>query len=121
MDDDSRHARLADALLAVEMELRRLGLWSAEAPSTEALASETPFCHDTLTLPEWLQFVCLPRMAGLVEAGAPLPEVCAIRPLAEETLGRERDDALALLRQLGELDTLLTHGGDAPGGTAGAG
>lgn len=114
MNDDSRHARLADALLAVEMELRRLHLWTPVAPSAEALASPEPFCHDTLSLPEWLQFVCLPRMAGLVEAGAALPEVCAIRPLAEETLGRGRDDTRSLLRQLGELDTLLTHGRHLP-------
>jgi uncharacterized protein YqcC (DUF446 family) len=31
-------------------------------PSTEALASDQPFCVDTLTLPRWLQFIFLPTL-----------------------------------------------------------
>ena len=106
--DHSRHLQLADQLLAIEAELRRTGLWASAAPDPAALESPEPFCHDTLTLPEWLQFVCLPRMAALVERGAPLPDACGIRPLAEHALGRERQDLYALLRLLGDVDALLT-------------
>ncbi|HSG89422.1 MAG TPA: YqcC family protein [Pseudomonadales bacterium] len=113
MPDFPRHLQLADQLLAVEAEMRRLGLWAAEAPDPAALDSVEPFCHDRLSLPQWLQFVFVPRMASLVEAGAELPAACGIRPLAEHALGRGRTDVHGLLRLLGDVDALLTE--QAPG------
>lgn len=110
MSDYPRHLMLADQLLAIEAEMRRLGLWSAEPPAPKALASPEPFCHDRLTLPEWLQHLFLPRMAALVESGGELPRACGIRPLAEHALGRARNDVHGLLRLLGDVDELLTDG-----------
>ena len=104
-DDVDRYARVADLLLAIETELRRARLWSDRSPPPEALASETPFARDVMDLTGWLQFVLLPRMAAILEHGAPLPEACAIRPLAEvEFEGRGVD---GLIATLGEFDTLL--------------
>ena len=108
MSEYPRHLQLADHLLAIEAELRRVGLWAREAPASDALASELPFCHDTLTLPEWLQFVFVPRMAALVASGGQLPAACGIRPLAEHELGRSRQDLPELMRLLGDVDALLT-------------
>ena len=70
---DSRYALLADQLLLIERELRRLGWWAETAPSAEALASVEPFCVDTLSFDQWLQFVLIPRMEQLVVQQAPLP------------------------------------------------
>lgn len=108
MPDYPRHLQLADHLLAIEAELRRVGLWARAAPAADALESDQPFCHDTLTLPEWLQFVFIPRMAALVASGAQLPGHCGIRPLAEHELGRARQDLHGLMRLLGDVDMLLT-------------
>lgn len=108
MPDYPRHLQLADHLLAIEAELRRVGLWAREAPTSAAFASELPFCHDTLALPEWLQFVFIPRMATLVASGGALPDACGIRPLAEHELGRTRQDLHGLMRLLGDVDLLLT-------------
>lgn len=78
-----QYRRVADALLAVEAEMRQIGLWSAQAPSPEALQSVMPFMYDTLQVHEWLQFVFIPRTAQIIESGGRLPGNCHIHPLAE--------------------------------------
>lgn len=45
---------LAQCLLEIEAELRRLGWWSEQAPQATALASREPFCVDTLAFEQWL-------------------------------------------------------------------
>jgi uncharacterized protein YqcC (DUF446 family) len=80
---DTRYIPLASLLIDIECELRRALLWSAEAPSPEALASVEPFCVDTMDLQQWLQFIFLPRMHAMIEARAPLPAQCNITAIAE--------------------------------------
>lgn len=108
----SRHTEVAEILIDIEAQLRQIGQWDRLPPSREALASSQPFCVDTLTLPQWLQFVFLPTLYQMLEEGAELPDRCGIAPMAEEYFrGTElpSDDLLdALLR----IDALLT--GEAP-------
>lgn len=112
------HIEIASLLINVESELRRMKLWSAQLPSDEALASKQPFAIDTLTLPEWIQFIFLPRMQALVEARAPLPERCAIAPIAEEYFRGGTLPVEPLLAVLAEIDAVL---GGASGLASGAG
>jgi len=101
---------IATLLLELEAEMRTLEVWDAEPPAPQALASTQPFCVDTLTLPQWLQFVFLPRMSQLVEAEQPLPQKCGIAPMAEEYF---RGTGLAiggLARKLTEIDERLEQG-----------
>lgn len=100
---------IANQLLELEAELRRLDLWQSETPSAEALASTEPFCVDTLALPQWLQFIFLPRMRQLVEAEQPLPQQCGIAPIAEEFFKNTRG-AEALVSLLSEIDNRLQRG-----------
>ncbi|QIB65221.1 YqcC family protein [Kineobactrum salinum] len=103
-----RRTDVAAVLIDIEAQLRYLSLWESIPPSAEALASQEPFCIDTLTLPQWLQFVFLPTLYRLLEQEASLPERCAIAPMAEEYF---RGSALAtsgLLRALRQIDELLT-------------
>ncbi len=96
----------------LELELQRLRLWSEERPAREALASQQPFCVDTLTFPQWLQHVFLPRLRGSIEQGAPLPEKCEIAPLAEiyflQLRAQQGIDAGILLEVLGGIDVALS-------------
>ncbi len=111
---NEQYQEAADILLRVEAELRRLGLWQSKPPSAEALASELPFCCDTLDFHQWLQFVLIERMKALIEAGHPLPSQSGIAPLAEEWFAGTDTDSRQLVRLLEELDNLLsnqqTHG-----------
>ena len=104
---------VAEVLIDIEAQLRQLGLWDKIPPSTEALASTQPFCVDTLSLPQWLQFVFLPRLYEMLEAGQPLPDRCGIAPMAEEYFRGLDLTADALLRSLVEIDELLSAAGTA--------
>ena len=101
-------ALIADQLLLVERALRVQGWWEASAPSAQALASEQPFCVDTLDFSQWLQWIFLPRMKAIIETGADLPAVSGILPMAEQVYGADRREAAALLKALGDFDRLIT-------------
>ena len=99
---------IAEVLIDIEAELRRLGLWDKIPPSTEALASQQPFAVDTLTLPQWLQFIFLPRIDELLETGQALPERCGIVPMAEEFFRGTELHCAELMKALARIDELLS-------------
>ena len=104
------HTEVAEVLIDIEAQLRQLGLWDKIPPSSEALASEQPFAVDTLTLPQWLQFIFLPTIREMIEVGQSLPDRCGIVPMAEEFF---RDTGLAcdeLIVALTRIDQLLSAG-----------
>ncbi|MBU3058257.1 YqcC family protein [Pseudomonas indica] len=104
---DAHLSALADQLLLIERELRLLGWWADSEPSAEALASPEPFCVDTLTFEQWLQWVFLPRMKVLIEGGYELPTVSGIRPMAEVVYRECPVETRALMQALGEFDRLI--------------
>jgi len=106
----SIYPEIAILLLDLEGELRNLRVWESEPPSAEALASTQPFCVDTLTLPQWLQFVFLPRMSQLVEAEMPLPSNCGIAPMAEEFFRGSELPVQGLVEKLQAIDARLELG-----------
>ena len=104
------YTQVAEVMIDIEAQLRQLGLWDKIPPSSEALASEQPFAVDTLTLPQWLQFIFLPTIRDMIDAGVSLPDRCGIVPMAEEFF---RDTGLAcdeLLVALARVDELLSDG-----------
>ena len=97
---------VADSLIRIEAELRRLGLWSATPPPAAALRSQLPFCIDTLEFEQWLQWVFLPRFWALLEKDAPLPNHSGIAPMAEvwfEQKGLRAGELISLLRAFDRL------------------
>ena len=103
---------IAELLIDIEAELRQLGLWDRQPPSPEALASDQPFSIDTLTLPQWLQFIFLPTIYRLLEEGQPLPQRCGIAPMAEEYFRGLGMASAALERALLQVDELLSRDSD---------
>ncbi|MCB1844680.1 MAG: YqcC family protein [Halioglobus sp.] len=104
----SRDSEIAAVLIDIEAQLRQIGQWDRVPPSSQALASDQPFCVDTMTLPQWLQFVFLPTLYDMLEAGEALPERCGIAPMAEEYF---RGTGLAsgeLVECLVQIDSLLS-------------
>ncbi|BFM17851.1 YqcC family protein [Maricurvus nonylphenolicus] len=98
-----------DVLQALEQDLKTLGLWEVEAPPAEHLASQQPFCIDTLTFSQWLQFVFLNRMQALVDEQLPLPAQCGIAPMAEEYFKPMALDASVLIQRLETIDRVLSQ------------
>lgn len=95
-------------LLAIQTELRGLQLWTELPPTDAALASQAPFCCDTMPLQQWLQYVLLPRMQVLVDARLPLPVNISICPIAEEAFAAMGERAWPLINRIAELDELLS-------------
>jgi uncharacterized protein YqcC (DUF446 family) len=102
----SKKTEIAAILIDIEAQLRQLGQWERVPPSAEALASQEPFSIDTLTLPQWLQFILLPTLYQMLEEGEPLPERCGIAPMAEEYFrgtGLRSGELVAALLRIDEL------------------
>ena len=112
------HTEVAAVLIDIESELRQLALWDSEPPPAEALASQQPFAVDTLTLPQWLQWIFLPTMYRLVEAGDSLPPKCGITPMAEEYFRGGRLPVRGLMTALERVDALLSTGKPGSGSRA---
>ena len=104
----SQGTEIAAVLIDIEAELRGLALWDEAPPPPEALASEQPFAIDTLTLPQWLQWIFLPTMYRLIDEGSVLPEKCGIAPMAEEYFRGKKLPINPLLGALESVDTLLS-------------
>ena len=102
------HITVAETLMDIEKELRYLQLWDNEMMSEEALASEQPFAVDTMTFPQWLQFIFLPRLYFMIEQKMQLPGNCGIAPMAEEYFSVLSLPSSALIMYLQKVDELLT-------------
>lgn len=104
------HTALSEQLQSLQAELQLQGLWSATAPSPEAMASAMPFMYDTLELHQWLQWVFVPRLLALLDCGASLPRPSHVQPLAEhEWQARPEIDSRRLLSLLQTIDELLNQ------------
>ena len=104
---DARVPAIAEQLLLIERELRLQAWWSETPPSDEALASQQPFCVDSMAFEQWLQWIFLPRMKQILEDEAQLPSVSGIRPMAEQVYSDRAEQAAELIRLLGEFDRLI--------------
>jgi uncharacterized protein YqcC (DUF446 family) len=105
---------VAEILIDIEAQLRQLGQWNKLPPSAEALASDLPFCVDTLTLPQWLQFVFLPTLYTMLQEGETLPGRCGVAPMAEEYFRGTGPGGSALVAALVRIDELLSEEGRGP-------
>lgn len=105
---NNRHLAVAEILMDIEKELRELRLWELQPPPPEAFASQQPFAVDTLSFPQWLQFIFLPRMYLLIEQQLPLPANCAIAPMAEQYFSALNLHSSPLVAHLQRVDGVLT-------------
>lgn len=96
-------ADLNRLLAALELIMRRDGLWHHKPPSLEAMGSSMPFAVDTMEFTDWLQFIFIPRMQTLIEQQLPLPAACAIKPAAEVAL-MGRTGVEGLMEHLQQID-----------------
>ena len=99
-----------ELLVQMEGQLKALNLWQQRYPALEALASREPFCADTLSFEQWLQFVLIPRMSALLAGGHDLPTTIAVAPMAEQALAPLGPAADDLIATIGAFDALLSGG-----------
>ena len=100
--------RIADVLLEVEASLRIHGKWDEQKPPEKALNSGIPFCLDTLSFEQWLQWIFLPRMKTTIEQTLPLPLKSGIYEYAEDCLQKSDPSTDQLLTLLKRFDDLIS-------------
>lgn len=95
---------------SIEQEMKTSGLWAQNTPKTEDLESDMPFCVDTLSFEQWLQFVFLPKMRAIVGNGQMPPGPAQLYPIGEEAF-KQRSEAKQLLELLKNFDEVsyLSH------------
>jgi uncharacterized protein YqcC (DUF446 family) len=108
MQPNQRERDLRAVIDGLETELRRVQLWEPEPPSELLLESTQPFCVDTLTLSQWLQWLLIPRMRLILAGDGRLPTRSAISPYAAECF-EYLEDGDALLVLIERLDGLIRH------------
>lgn len=100
----NQQSRLLELLIDLETEMRNHGFWQVEHPSAVSLLSTQPFCVDTLTFPQWVQFVFIPKLRTLGEQNLPLPPKCETAPMAEEYFRGTGDTGRWLVLELKKID-----------------
>lgn len=98
-------AEIADIVLLVEIEMRKLGIWEEFMPND--MQSSLPFACDKLSLQQWLQWIFIPRVAYYVERNMAFPHVAKIAPYAEEVLVHATFRSEELIRLLERFDRLV--------------
>lgn len=100
---DTARDELRALLFQLEAELKVALLWQSEPLPPDAYESKEPFGIDRMSFAQWLQFIFVPRMQALLDAGQPLPSPISISPLAEtyfEQVKVADDTLLSVIRSI---------------------
>lgn len=103
----SQHSELLTIINAISLQMQEQNLWQASPPSKEALSSPEPFCVDTLTFCEWVQWIMLPRLEHMAKSEATLPGNSDMFTMAKEAFKRINADTSELLSLILQLDQCL--------------
>ncbi|NRA61169.1 MAG: YqcC family protein [Psychrobium sp.] len=92
----------------INQEMINIDLWQSTLPSQEALASAEPFCCDTLSFSQWLEFILLPKMQMLIDSNMDLPSDFLILPMAQESFAKIDENTAKLLQLISQLDDVFS-------------
>ncbi|CAM3697270.1 MULTISPECIES: YqcC family protein [Halomonas] len=107
----STYQTLQTALLELEASMKAADLWRMPTPDADALASQQPFCIDTMSLPQWIRFVFVARLNTLIETGAAMPAKCEVAPAVAAYLLQEKVPAhhlVLVVRAVETVDQIVT-------------
>lgn len=90
----------------LEQAMRDIDCWQDAPVDPSALMSEQPFCVDTLSFEQWLQFLLIPRLSALIEGQLPLPTSSGIYEMATLYF-KNRSDANLVLQSIQDIDDAL--------------
>ncbi len=94
---------------AIEAEMKRIGMWQAEALPAEKLEFQRAFGGDTMAFEQWLQFVFIVRVREIIAARGRFPSGSQVADQAfrEWKMWGERGEVDGLLELLREFDALF--------------
>lgn len=102
---------ISTLLADLAFELKSLNLWQISQPSAAELSSSAPFCCDTLTFEQWLQFIFIPKITVMINQQQALPTKISLTPMAEEAFKPFSTSAKPLIDVIQKIDNALTEQG----------
>ena len=99
--------QVSQLLNELEDILRTEKYWRDLSPTVEALSSVEPFCIDTLSCTEWLQWVYIPRLRAIIEQRSDLPVGAQVYSYIEEALAGL--DVTGILDVIARLDEAMAQ------------
>jgi len=103
-----RHQQIAVTLAAITGQMQDKAMWQDAPPSKAKLASKLPFCVDTLTFSQWLQWVMFPKLFVIIDTKATLPNKSNMAVMAEQAFKAESADTTELLVLIKQLDMQIS-------------
>ena len=103
-----KHQQIATTLAAITAQMQQTNLWQDESPGDRELSSKLPFCVDTLTFCQWLQWVMFPKLFVIVETKAALSSKSNMAVMAEQAFKAESVDTKVLLALIKQLDKQIS-------------
>lgn len=93
-------------IAGIEAEMKRIGMWQAEPIEPERLEIRQAFGGDQLSFEQWLQFVFIARVRGIVDSNGTFPSSSQVADQAfrEWKMFGEREDVDPLLDLLRDFD-----------------
>jgi uncharacterized protein YqcC (DUF446 family) len=93
----------------IEVEMKRIGYWQDEPLPDEAYDFQQAFAMDTMTFPEWLQFILIPRVHQILEQQGSFPTSSMVGVKAIREFDGD-ENAAQLVSLLGKFDRLFNDG-----------
>jgi uncharacterized protein YqcC (DUF446 family) len=100
---DVRYQALSDAINNLIDQMDKEQLWSTQQPDESAFKSTQPFCLDTLTFEQWLQFVMVPTFLSMIRQRQTLPKQCDIEPMAQQIWQQQYLSVQACIKAIDEV------------------
>lgn len=102
------HAIVEEKIVAIEAEMRRIGLWQEEPLPKEAYDYTLAFAQDSMAFHQWLQFIFIPQVRKIAEEYEEFPKMSQVSTAAVRAFDGW-DKANRLITLLKEFDNLFTQ------------
>src|SRR5947209_15398940 len=73
MERGANPQEVAAKIAEIEDEMKSTGLWQGEPLREEQYKFQQSFAMDTMTFPQWLQFILIPKVKKIIEIGGAFP------------------------------------------------
>lgn len=105
--NESKRVRVGELADAIEAEMRRIGMWTADPPSEETVLAGGAFGLGTVAFDTWLQVVFVPRLRQAAAGSFPLPKNSNVGAQATREWNGETRDVETLLGLVLDVDDLI--------------
>lgn len=105
----TKYQRVSEILSELKNEMLRAKIWSDIKPSDDAFNSRQPFCYDTMTFEDWLQYVLIDRLKAIIVMKKELPVSSGVAEMAQQVWASDVKAKAGVIDVLACLDVLLSR------------